>query len=159
MNSASPVEDGSNSSGQSTSRKTAWNSKLTSGRTLLCAMALWVLYDIHSTASGRHIVLQRYREISIGDDIDRVRNIIAKDGWWALEEVALDYDLIRYQSPLTFGARNWTLLVLLEQGGVTGLGVRCADGDHIHPKDAPPDRIADGHESAWYATAGPYGEN
>jgi hypothetical protein len=45
------------------------------------------------------------------------------------------------EAPYEFGAGNW-IVVIEFQGERTGaIRVRTADGLHIHPNDAPPDRV------------------
>lgn len=49
------------------------------------------------------------------------------------------------QSPVTFGAGNWVVYILFDNGNVDAVLVRTMDTKTDHPPDAPPDRVSHPH--------------
>jgi hypothetical protein len=58
-------------------------------------------------------------------------------------------------TPLEFGAKNWTLILLFDESEVVGIGIRTEDSEKMKPKDAPEDRVVDEHQKTWDSLYGP----
>jgi hypothetical protein len=99
--------------------------------------------------SARAEVTALFHQISTGELIATIRERVRGRDYPHLH-VASDADgLLIVGTPLEFGAQNWMLVVVHDEGRVVGVGIRMEDSLRLHPRNAPEDNIAQNQSALW----------
>ncbi len=129
-------------------------------RTIIIASlaSLLILAGIYilrlQSASAREIrqsLVNCARNIEIGDQIEKVEKLLAnlKSVSVRTNRLENDFKVVRVNTPLAFGAKNWVLLVLFFRDRVVACGFRTNDSVAERPRDAPNDRVLPVAEKVW----------
>jgi len=109
-----------------------------------------------SRAAAKQELLESFVQLDLGSSEQVIRGIL-EDKVYLTMRSTMDDELIdtsftqlRIYTPLTFGAKNWVLIVLLDDGINVAYGVRTNDSDFEKPKDAPPDKFNELYKEAWH---------
>lgn len=82
-----------------------------------------------------------YGALAPGMARDAVANLLEGTNYPHLTIRRVSTELWLAEAPYEFGAGNWIVVIEFQDERARAVRVRTADGLHIHPKEAPPDRV------------------
>jgi hypothetical protein len=97
-----------------------------------------VLATSKTNAPNRIALTAIHRDIALGDTYEAAQETFYRHRTNATKLLVLEPQLLRVNTPLELGARNWVLLVEFEDGKVSAVRMRESDFASTSPKIPPP---------------------
>lgn len=119
----------------------------------LIILAIGIVKQKQNLAAERSLV-DVYQQLKLGEELRYVEEVVKKYPSlrirnWGTRDSHGAFTLVEVSTPLSIGAKNWKIVILLDGDSTAAFGVRTSDSRFEKPVGSPEDRVLPKTANVW----------